>query len=242
MRVGVYIDGFNLYYGARFLCGRGTPGWRWLDVRSLAVDLVGRRRSWADASVERVVYCTALIDGATNSDGRRDQDTYIRALQRSRSVDHIELGHYVARVKTAPLATRDQRGRPVITQAAWPLMVHHGGAPVHGAMFMVSYANREEKGSDVNVAAHLLVDVLEGAVDAAVVISNDSDLRYPVQQARLRVPVGVVNPTRNQLAGDLRATPDVGVGTHWWYQLKPEDLRAHQLPDPVDGVHRPQGW
>ncbi|MEZ5264712.1 MAG: hypothetical protein R2755_23675 [Acidimicrobiales bacterium] len=137
---------------------------------------------------------------------------------------------------------QDQRGRPVITQAAWPLMVHHGGAPVHGAMFMVSYANREEKGSDVNVAAHLLVDVLEGAVDAAVVISNDSDLRYPVQQARLRVPVGVVNPTRNQLAGDLRATPDVGVGTHWWYQLKPEDLRAHQLPDPVDGVHRPQGW
>jgi len=27
------------------------------------------------------------------------------------------------------------------------------------------YANREEKGSDVNVAAHLLLDVLGGAVD-----------------------------------------------------------------------------
>ena len=34
---------------------------------------------------------------------------------------------------------------------------------------MVSYANREEKGSDVNVAAHLLLDVLAGAVDGAVV-------------------------------------------------------------------------
>ena len=21
------MDGFNLYYGARALCGRGTPGW-----------------------------------------------------------------------------------------------------------------------------------------------------------------------------------------------------------------------
>ncbi|HEY7200404.1 MAG TPA: NYN domain-containing protein, partial [Candidatus Dormibacteraeota bacterium] len=31
MRVGVYVDGFNLYYGARGLCGRGTAGWRWLD-------------------------------------------------------------------------------------------------------------------------------------------------------------------------------------------------------------------
>jgi hypothetical protein len=49
---------------------------------------------------------------------------------------------------------------------------------------MVSYANREEKGSDVNVASHLLVDVLTDRIDAAVVISNDSDLRFPVQFAR----------------------------------------------------------
>jgi hypothetical protein len=47
---------------------------------------------------------------------------------------------------------------------------------------MVSYANREEKGSDVNVAAHLLLDVLGGAIDGALVVSNDSDLRFPVQQ------------------------------------------------------------
>jgi hypothetical protein len=34
------------------------------------------------------------------------------------------------------------------------------------ATFMVSYAYREEKGSDVNVASHLLLDTLQGAVDA----------------------------------------------------------------------------
>jgi hypothetical protein len=39
MRVGMYVDGFNLYYGARGLCGRGTAGWRWLDLRALAADL-----------------------------------------------------------------------------------------------------------------------------------------------------------------------------------------------------------
>jgi hypothetical protein len=43
VRIGVYIDGFSLYYGARGLCGRGTPGWRWLDLRALAADLAGRR-------------------------------------------------------------------------------------------------------------------------------------------------------------------------------------------------------
>jgi hypothetical protein len=46
VRIGVYVDGFNLYYGARGLCGRGTPGWRWLDLRALATDLVGRRTNW----------------------------------------------------------------------------------------------------------------------------------------------------------------------------------------------------
>jgi hypothetical protein len=35
VRIGVYVDGFNLYYGARGLCGRGTPGWRWLDLRGV---------------------------------------------------------------------------------------------------------------------------------------------------------------------------------------------------------------
>lgn len=35
MQVGVYIDGYNLYYGARAICGRSTPGWRWLDLRSM---------------------------------------------------------------------------------------------------------------------------------------------------------------------------------------------------------------
>ena len=50
---------------------------------------------------------------------------------------------------------------------AWPVMIQADRGPVSEAVFMVSYANREEKGSDVNVAAHLLLDVLGGAVDGA---------------------------------------------------------------------------
>ena len=69
------------------------------------------------------------------------------------------------------------------------------------ARFLVSVLNWEEKGSDVNVATHLLLDVLGGAVDAAVVVSNDSDLELPLRRVRERVPVGLVNPGANQLAG-----------------------------------------
>ena len=243
MRVGVYVDGFNLYYGARGLCGRGTAGWRWLDLRSLAADLAARRVSWAGAHIDRVVYCTARIDGAANPSGHADQDIYLKALLASGSADHIEYGTYVSRVKTAPLAVKDPHGRPSLVGPAWPVMIQDGaGQPVNGAVFMVSYANREEKGSDVNVAAHLLLDVLSADVDAALVISNDSDLRFPVEQARLRLPVGVVNPSRNYLAGDLRGDPSAGAGRHWWARLSPSDLNGHQLPDPVGSYHRPAGW
>ena len=243
MRIGVYVDGFNLYYGARGLCGRGTPGWRWLDLRGLATDLAGGRTSWTAAQVERVVYCTARIDAAGNPSGHADQDVYIKALLAADSVDHIEYGTYVARVRTAPLAVKDPQGRPQLVEPAWPVVIQDGlGRPVEGAVFMVSYANREEKGSDVNVAAHLLLDVLGGAIDGALVISNDSDLRFPLEQARLHVPVGVVNPSRNYLAGDLRGDPTVGAGGHWWARLSCSDLKKHQLPDPAGRYRRPEGW
>lgn len=167
VRIGAYIDGFNLYYGARGLCGRGTSGWRWLDLRGLAVDLAGRRSNWPGAQIHRVVYCTARIDGASNPSGQADQDVYLKALVAAGSVDHIEYGTYVARVKTAPLAIKDSHGRPQLVGPAWP-------------------------------------------------ISNDSDLGFPVEQARRHVPVGVVNPSRNYLAGDLRGTAGSGAGPLRW--------------------------
>jgi hypothetical protein len=110
VRVGVYIDGFNLYFGGRRLCGGSTAGWRWLNLRALAEDLISRRRNWSGATLERVVYCTAMIDRATNPVGHGEQDTYIRALRAARIVDRVEFGHYVARVKKAPLATEGTRG------------------------------------------------------------------------------------------------------------------------------------
>ena len=190
-----------------------------------------------------MVYCTARIDGAANPSGQADQDVYLKALAAAGSVDHIEFGTYVAHVKTAPLAKRDMQGRPELVVPDWPVMVQDGhGNPVHGAVFMVSYASREEKGSDVNVAAHLLLDVLGGTVDGALIISNDSDLRFPIEQARQRVPVGVINPSPSYLAGDLRGNPMDGAGRHWWARLSCADLKNHQLPVPVGPYHRPAGW
>jgi hypothetical protein len=240
VNVGVYVDGFNVYYGARFMCGRGTPGWRWLDLRALAASLP---TSWPGATISRVVYCTARISGADNPAGAIDQDVYLKALVAGGSVDHIEYGSYVSRVKQAPLALPDAKGRPVLTRSAPPVLVRDSSdQDVRDAIFMVSHARREEKGSDVNVASHLLVDVLDERVHAAIVISNDSDLRLPLIEARNRVPVGTVNPSTGFLAGALRGNASDGVGNHWWRKLSAADYRSHQLPDPVGGYAAPAGW
>lgn len=239
----MYIDGYNLYYGGKFLCGPGTPGWRWLDLRALATRLAITHSAWTRANIDRIVYCTARISGADNAIGSQEQDAYLTAIASAGIVDHIEYGLYVNRTATAPLATKNRRGRPVLTRPVWPVTIKDGsGHDDPDATFFVSVARREEKGSDVNVASHLLIDVLAGSVDAAIVISNDSDLKLPIDEVRQRVPVGLVNPSKNQLAGALRGTPTTGVGNHWWYQLTPADFYACQLPDPTGRVPKPPPW
>jgi hypothetical protein len=243
VKVGVYIDGFNLYYGARGICGRSTVGWRWLDLRGLAAGWIRSHSGWAGVVETRVVYCTARISGAGNASGQQDQDVYLRTLRAAGSVDEIAFGNYVSRVSTAPLATADARGRPVIHHPSWPVMVQDGaGVPRPDARYMASIARREEKGSDVNVASHLLIDVLERRVDAVVVVSNDSDLEFPLREARRRVPVGLVNPTKGFPAGRLNGNPAEGVGGHWWHRLTREELFASQLPSRLGKLSKPDGW
>lgn len=244
MRVGVYIDGYNLYYGGRSIMGgSGLPGWRWLNLRQLSDTVVGQRSRWSHAHVTRVVFCTARISGASNPSGQRDQDVYLRALVAAGAVDIIEYGHYVSRVAKGPLAVEGQRGQPVLSTAAWPVMVRDSNdVPVPGATFMVKVARREEKGSDVNVAAHMLLDLLHQRVDAAVVVSNDSDLAYAVSEARDLVPVGIVNPSPRPPAARLDVRSGRGVGGHWWYRLTRADLVGSQLPDPIGHITKPAGW
>ncbi|WP_051620091.1 NYN domain-containing protein [Haematomicrobium sanguinis] len=135
-------------------------------------------------------------------------------------------------------------GKPVIVRSQWPLMVQDGAEQdIPDARFMASVARREEKGSDVNVASHLLIDVLKGAVDAAVVISNDSDLAYPIRFVRDIVPVGIVNPTKGYLAGKLAGGHADGAGNHWWYQMTPCDWYSHQLPTLISPrITKPLEW
>jgi len=249
MRVGVYIDGYNLYYAGRGWFGRGTAGWKWLSPRNLAATLVAQRGDWPGAQLARVVYCTARIDPKNTPGAHRDQEVYLQAIRTSGAVDHVEFGYYVANAKDVALCDpANFTGRPTLLHPQLPL--NATGLPIKtatdresGKVIVIARALiREEKGSDVNVATHLLMDVLRGDVDAAVVISNDSDLALPLKVARECVPVGTVNPSKRQTAGALRGQRADGVGRHWWRTLAAADFTGHQMPDPVGRLRRPSGW
>ena len=109
----------------------------------------------------------------------------------------------------------------------------------------------EEKGSDVNLAAHLLHDGFLGRYDAAIVVTGDSDLISPIKMVRttLQKPVGVLNPQR--ASGPGRRPPRRSAGLQHaasFYQdsITWAQLEAAQFPDTIadaEGTfHEPQAW
>lgn len=242
VKIGVYVDAFNLYYGMRDHCGRGTTGWRWLDIRALVTNLC----RWPGFTIERIVYCTAYVDQTDNPAAYADQSVYIKALREHGSIDVLELGRYVAWPKKLPLAEKLPNGRAqlIVPTGAESLQ----GLPIARVtnttddMFIATVRNREEKGSDVNVATHLLADIFMKRVEGAIVISNDSDLALPLSIARTLVPVGTVNPGNNPLAGALKGDRNDGPGQHWWKKLRPQHYYGNQLPNPVGNYYKPTDW
>ncbi len=248
MDVGFYVDGFNLYYGGRSYFG-GHSGWRWLDLRALATDvatIASQKPAWKGAALTRVVYCTART-------GDPDQDAYLGALKAHASYDWVEWGYYADKLIHRPLASQPPGvPGPQVVNPAIPMRVQDAaGKHLPAAVFMASVAHREEKGSDVNLASHILLDVLRGTVGAVIVVTNDSDLKLPLSEVRKQVPVGLLNPGNPKwrpTAGALKASPTSGVGGHWWGNITRNQYRAHQLPDPItDGATgktftKPVGW
>ena len=246
LRLGVYVDAFNVYYGARSQCGRGAAGWRWLDLFSLS-ERIASARFARPTRITTLKYCTALREKDGDASSARDQTMYLNALQ----VDgraHIEFGQYNVKMGKGVLVqpTPRRRYKRVVSPGresipTW-LPAEETMGPEGDVNLLVQYTSFEEKGSDVNVATHLLSDAFRGRVDAAIVISNDGDLRLPLQVVRHHIPIGLINPTQRPLSQMLKGDPSDGVGGHWWHRLQRDDFFAHQLPPSLGGFHKPAGW
>jgi hypothetical protein len=85
-RTILYIDGFNLYYGAV----RGTP-WKWLDPASQFQKVLGPQNL-----LMKVRYFTARVQPSRRDpDVNVRQDAYLRAIQTYCPLVELHFGHFL---------------------------------------------------------------------------------------------------------------------------------------------------
>ncbi len=163
----VYIDGFNLYYGA-LLARKDSFSRKWLDLESLVSKLL-KPKSY---DVAKIKYFTADVMATHDPKKLQRQQYYWRALATLPKVEKFE-GKFLMKGVTIPIS---------------PGVSLRGRVP-------------EEKGTDVNLAAHLVNDAHLGKFDIAAVISNDSDLAEAVRIVTQEVglPVITINPCNEKL-------------------------------------------
>jgi uncharacterized LabA/DUF88 family protein len=174
----------------------------------------------AQNEISLVRYFTARVQAtASDSDKHVRQDTYLQALKAHINCIEIHEGSFLANVVTMKRANR-----------------------ARGESNMVDVIKTEEKGSDVNLAVHLVNDAWANRFDAALVISNDSDLAEGIKLARDRgKAVGVANPSADT---DIRMNFKLYGAASFHRRIEEKNLKRSQLPDTIPGttITKPVGW
>ncbi len=123
--------------------------------------------------IKTIKYFTALVTPRPNDpDKLLRQEIYLRALGTIPNLEIIK-GAFLSHTVTMRLAPPKTGFAKVI--------------------------KTEEKGSDVNIATHLLIDGFKDKYDLAIIVSNDSDLLEPIKFVReeLGKSIGILNPQKN---------------------------------------------
>ena len=191
---------------------KGTTS-KWLDVSSLMSKLLPRH------DIEHIRYFSAAVSPRPSDPNLAlRQKAYFAALT---SVPNLTL-HLGTFLQTTPM-----------------MPVHQ---PRPGAPAYVRVVKTEEKGSDVALASYLVADGCLGRFEAAVVVSNDSDLVPPIEIVRseLGLTVGVLNPQR-------RPSVHLQKAASFLRPIRAGAVAASQFPDDVllpDGsqISKPLDW
>ncbi|RZZ82372.1 NYN domain-containing protein [Pseudoxanthomonas winnipegensis] len=191
---------------------KGTP-YRWVDLHALATQLIKPTNQ-----ITLIRYFTARVKPhASKPDQHVRQDAYLTAIQEHIPCLKVHEGLFYSNKTRMPLAN-----------------------PQPGEPKTVEVIKTEEKGSDVNLAVHLVHDALTNAFDVALVISNDSDLAEAIRLARSTgKPVGVANPCADP---NRKMTYQLYQAASFIRRIEAKHLKSSQLPDPVGITHKPSKW
>ena len=118
----VYVDGFNLYYGALY----GT-GYKWLDIQRVCNLILTKN------DVVKIRYFTARISARPGDPTQPiRQETYLRALKTVPNLE-IHFGHFLSHAKRMPLATPPQVG----SKTAMVISTQEKGSDVNLASYLL---------------------------------------------------------------------------------------------------------
>jgi NYN domain len=128
MKTNVYVDGFNLYYGAV----KDTP-YKWLDLHKLCTLIFPKNQ------IHRIRYFTALVKN-TSADPTKSQrqQTFIRALETLPGLT-VHYGSFLASKVRMPLV-RPLPGR----RTAHVVKMEEKGSDVNLASLLLADAFRED--------------------------------------------------------------------------------------------------
>lgn len=192
---------------------KGTPH-KWLDLKAMLEFLLP-----AHCRIGRIKYFTAIVSGKRDPGKPVRQKTYIRALEKHIPELTVHYGHFLSNAVSA---------------CRYP--------PTNPPSF-VNILKTEEKGSDVNLALHLLNDAWRNEYECAVLVSNDSDLAEALRMAREErgKTIGLVSPVQK---GQGHPSFSLQRYAHFTRQIRVGVLAASQLPSPIPGttIRKPAGW
>jgi uncharacterized LabA/DUF88 family protein len=193
---------------------KGTR-YRWLNLLALSQTMLK-----PENRVTLIRYFTARVNStAADPDKHVRQDAYLKALSAAIPCLQVHEGSFLRNTVSMPLAAR-----------------------VPGLPALVDVVRTEEKGSDVNLAVHLVNDAWQNVFDVALVISNDSDLAEGIRLARARgMPVGVANPSPDT---DIRMNFKLYGAASFHRRIEEKHLKKCQFPDTIEGttITKPAGW
>ncbi|MCP4744668.1 MAG: NYN domain-containing protein [Desulfobacteraceae bacterium] len=215
MRTYVYIDGFNFYYGVV----KNTP-YKWLDFMALF-----KRVLQPHHEILAIKYFTALVSGKLDTNQPVRQKTYIRALKCHIPEIEVHYGKFNSHDIIAPLS--------------YPIDKKTFGRQIKFANIIKT----EEKGSDVNLAIHLLNDAWLDKYDCAVIVSNDSDLAESLRLVKdqQEKKIGLILPSIKNNRCPSKALSDYAT---FCKSIREKTLRDCQLPDPIPDttISKPPSW
>lgn len=130
MKVNVYIDGFNLYYGAL----KARPACKWLDMDAFATQLL-----LPGQTINRIRYFIARVSSIRDPKTPQRQDTYLRALK---TIPHLSIheGTFKTNAVTLPLANPPTSG----SRMARVLKTEEKGSDVNLATYLLLDAFNED--------------------------------------------------------------------------------------------------